>query len=569
MKKFLILTLSALFAAGLASAGYKTGYYDAMNGKKKEALKAAAKACVQKHTQLNYTDLPNNWVYTDIYPELVNGQKRWWDMYSNETYLIRNGETGRESFSRNQMQREHSVPKSWWKVGNNVEYTPAYSDIYNLYPSDGPANQAKSNYPLGPVGTSSFNNGVTKVGTPKSGYGGGASKVFEPADEYKGDFARAYFYVYTVYNDLEWTSLTMGTKGDWPTLKPWAYEMLLEWARQDPVSQKEIERNDAAEKQQGNRNPFVDFPQLAEYIWGTRTTETFYIADQSGENPPPITGDPEITMPEDGEALDFGEVAVGSEQERVLSIRGNNLKAALSLRVTGTDRRMFSVSESSISASAINSGDTYEVQVFYTPTETGSHTATLSLYDGGLPDGTTISVQLRGSAAEVPALTPVVALPASEITPTGYRANWEPAKEQVDYYIVTRIRYVSNDQVTTTANSNDTYVDFSGREENVDEAYYVQSSRLGVVSQKSNTIMVAASGMELPEGTTPLAIGIDRDGFVILSDGIQSNVRVFDAAGAAVRVLPEAGRETFVALPSGFYIVTSDQARRPIKIVIP
>ena len=49
---------------------------------------------------------------------------------------------------------------------------------------------------------------------------------------------------------------------------PWALEMLLRWAVQDPVSQKEIDRNNAVKKLQGNRNPFIDYPGLEQYIWG-------------------------------------------------------------------------------------------------------------------------------------------------------------------------------------------------------------------------------------------------------------------------------------------------------------
>ncbi|MDO4335222.1 MAG: endonuclease [Bacteroidales bacterium] len=269
------------FAAGL-QADYKEGYYDAMDGMMKERLKEAAKRCVADHTRLNYTDLPNYWVLTDTYPERDGGELRFWDMYSSESYLIHPDETGRQAFSRNKMQREHAVPKSWWKVGDDVEYTPAYSDLWNLYPSDGPANQAKNNYPLGPVATASFDNGVTKVGSPQAGFGGGCKSVFEPADDYKGDFARAYFYMATVYDDLAWKYTYMFKTEEWPTLQPWAMDMLLDWARRDPVSDKEIARNDAVENCQGNRNPFIDFPSLAEYVWGDLTDEVFLIGDQQG-----------------------------------------------------------------------------------------------------------------------------------------------------------------------------------------------------------------------------------------------------------------------------------------------
>lgn len=281
-----------LMAAGAAFAEYAEGYYDALDGMKKDQLKEMAKMCVEEHTRLSYTDLPNYWVVSDVYPDLYDGCLRFWDMYSDNIYLILENQTGKQAFSANSMQREHSVPKSWWKNSDkDVEYTPCYSDMWNLYPSDGSANNAKSNYPFGIVETVSFDNGVTKVGSPTSATGGTAPAVFEPADCYKGDFARAIFYVVTVYDDIEWgpgydnkgnACNTMIEKNTYPTLTQWAIDMLLEWSRQDPVSEKEINRCDAVESCQGNRNPYIDFPDLAEYVWGSKTDDVFYLDAQGG-----------------------------------------------------------------------------------------------------------------------------------------------------------------------------------------------------------------------------------------------------------------------------------------------
>ena len=274
--------LIAAWCAVAMQAEYREGYYDGMDGTAKEELKSAAKQCVAQHTRLVYKELPNYWIDSDTYPVLFDGRLRWWDMYSDNMYLIEEWQTGTQAFSANKMQREHAVPKSWWKKDGDVEYTPAYTDMWNLYPSDGPANQAKLNYPLGPVGSADFDNGVTRVGAALPGYGGGSGKVFEPADEYKGDFARAFFYMATVYDDLPWKYTYMFESNVWPTLTPWAMDMLLEWSRRDPVSTKETERNDAVEKCQGNRNPYVDFPMLAEYVWGELTDAVFALEDQKG-----------------------------------------------------------------------------------------------------------------------------------------------------------------------------------------------------------------------------------------------------------------------------------------------
>lgn len=289
MKHIYSLLAAVCLSSTASFAEYKEGYYDAMDGLVKEDLKAAAKSCVSAHKKLNYSDLPNYWKISDVYPEMypdADGQDclRFWDMYSDNIYLILGNQTGKQAFSANSMQREHSVPKSWWKKDGNVEYTPAYSDMWNLYPSDGPANNAKSNYPFGEVLSAKFNNGVTKVGLAKAGFGGGSATVFEPADEYKGDFARSLFYMATVYDELPWVVdnyNTMFRTESWPTLTAWAVDMLLDWARKDPVSEKEINRNDKVEECQSNRNPFVDFPDLFEFVWGDRQEDIFYIASNS------------------------------------------------------------------------------------------------------------------------------------------------------------------------------------------------------------------------------------------------------------------------------------------------
>ena len=569
MKKLLLLLIVTIWASTDSYGIYKQGYYDKLDGKKKETLKAAAKECVQAHTKLVYTDLPNYWQYSDVYPDLYDGCKRWWDMYSNNIYLIRSGQSARSSFSNNRMQREHSVPKSWWKKNDDVEYTPAYSDMWNLYPSDGPANQAKLNYPLGPTRSTTFNNGVSKVGPAQTGFGGGSGNVFEPADEYKGDFARGFFYMATVYDDLPWVVNYMYRQNSWPTLQPWAYEMLLQWSRQDPVDQKEIDRNDAVEKCQGNRNPFVDFPQLAEYIWGTRTTEVFRIKDQGGVTPP-LTGDPEIIRPQNGESLDLGQAAVGQTVSMPLQITGNNLRSALSVRISGTDRDMFYIPVSSISANQIKPDVSYNLTVEYRPTSTGKHTATLRLYDGGLDIGKDVAVTLQGEAFPRPELSALKALPATNISDSTYTANWEASQDVVDYYVVTRVRYTPDGPQASTLTSDYNYLEIEDRNPAVAESYTVQASRLGFLSEPSNSINVATGGGGYVSSiaTQPFSIGEIPGGFVVLLDSTHTGLRVIDMTGRIVTMIEKVSGGETVMLPGGIYIVTTDQAQKPVKLVV-
>lgn len=570
MKRILLILTLAL-AVTASYAGFKPGYYDRLDGKKRETLKKAVKECVSSHKELNYYALPDYWITTDIYPELVDGLKRWWDMYSDEMYLIQRGQSGRQSFSSYGMQREHSVPKSWWKKGTSVEYTPAYSDMWNLYPSNGPANQAKLNYPFGPTSSTTFNNGVSKVGPPQNGYGGGASRVFEPADEYKGDFARSMFYMACVYDDINWVINYMYRAESYPTLTQWACNMLLQWARQDPVSQKEIDRNNLVEQCQGNRNPFVDFPELAEYVWGLRTTEVFKLSEQEGSDPtPPITGDPTLTQPVNGEALDFGTVAVNHSQTRVLQIRGANFTEPLSLRVLGTDKDLFKPEVASIPASTLNANGGYLLNITYLPTSLGSHEARLSLYDGGL-SGSGVVVNLSGRCAGEPSFQALTALPATEITNNSYRANWEEADGVADYYIVTRVRYVGDDQETETYETGDLSLLIEDRDPNVAESYTVAYSRLGMTSEQSNTIYVAAgdAGVLTVEYNLPYrSFGLEGSILILTADGNPvEGLSVCDMSGRVITTLQTVPHETTIEMPAGVYLLTAP-GHRPHKVLV-
>ena len=537
-------------------------YYTALDGKKKEALKTAAHEVIRPHTVVTYNSLfPTQFPKTDVYPELYNGQKRWWEMYSDNVYYVSRGWSG--------MNREHSFPKSWWGGDNNE----AYTDLFHLYPSESDANMAKSNYPLGEVEDATFDNGVTRVGYAVSGQGGGAGKVFEPADEYKGDFARTYFYVVTAYQDFTWKYTYMAQQGDYPTLKPWAVDLLLDWHRRDPVSQKEIDRNEAVYKIQGNRNPFIDFAELAEYIWGSRTSETFYIADQGGAITPPITGDPELVSPAENSSLDFGQVAIGSTQTIELLVKGVNLSSALSIRVTGTDRAMFTlegVKDNQIPASKVNSEEGYRLAIRYAPTMLGKHVAAITLYDGGFAAGKTFNVALSAEALEVPQMLPVVATAATDVTDSSYVANWIAPEQTIDYYIVHRTRYLpSGEVVTSEIIAEESYLLIEDRAADVSESYEVQSVRLGYKSELSNTIQVAktSSVAALDDSYGLRAISVDG-GVVVRCDDEVDSLTVYDISGVIIKQISGVASSKMIDLPSGVYFIVVPHSLCPVKVIV-
>ena len=264
-----VLLILCLFTATISRAQIPQGYYASAEGQNGQALRTAMYQIIKSHTSLSYNDLWQAFYTTDVRPD--NGKV--WDLYSDQPggspayyFTFGSDQCGNYSGEGDCYNREHSVPKSWF--GGSV--APMYTDLFHLYPTDGFVNSKRGNLPIGQVVnvTWTSTNG-SKVGTSNiSGYAG---QVFEPIDSFKGDFARTYFYMAVCYMDKNLGVETQSnfTGGD---LKPWAQQLLLQWAAMDPVSQKEIDRNNAVYQLQHNRNPFIDYPELAEMIFGSDTS---------------------------------------------------------------------------------------------------------------------------------------------------------------------------------------------------------------------------------------------------------------------------------------------------------
>lgn len=263
MKKILlIIVLASALVTGHTQI--PPGYYDAAMGLNGPALKNALHNIIDGHSVISYSALYNVFVNTDN-----KGNNIVWDIYSDNpfgnppyVYYFTNpaDQCGQYDSEGDCYNKEHSWPQSWF----NSSSIPIYSDLFNVYPTDGWVNNKRGNLPYGEVNNASWTsqNG-SKIGSCV--YPGYSGQVFEPIDEYKGDIARSYFYITVRY---------MGEDGSWPgsaqttgaELKPWAYNMMYDWHKNDPVSQKETDRNDAIHALQNNRNPFIDHPDWVDSI---------------------------------------------------------------------------------------------------------------------------------------------------------------------------------------------------------------------------------------------------------------------------------------------------------------
>jgi len=256
-----IMMLAVLIPSGMQAQAPAT-YYNSAYGKSGKALKTELHEIIKS----GYVTKSYDFLYT-IYEESdTRPDGKLWDMYSTCTWTHGQKKCGNYSTVCDCYNREHSIPQSWFN-----ERSPMVSDAHHIYPTDGRVNGQRGNDPFGECANgTTLTNGLGRSGS--STFPGYSGRVFEPVDEYKGDFARTYFYFVTRYEDLMSTFSTSSTSfsgNAYPSLNSWSIALFLKWHRQDPVSEKEIVRNNAVYKHQKNRNAFIDHPILAEHIWGT------------------------------------------------------------------------------------------------------------------------------------------------------------------------------------------------------------------------------------------------------------------------------------------------------------
>lgn len=390
----------AVIVFGIISSAFSTvpsGYYYFVKNKKKAELKTAIHTYCTPLKEFDYGSGPG-FTWEGFFSTDRRADSTVIDMYSNTVRKFGGGFTAITG-----MHIEHSFPKSWWGAYPNE----AYKDLFHLYPADASANESKNNLPLGEVtGTPGFNNGVTKVG--KNGFGIEYSdNCFEPADEFKGDFARSYFYIASVYENLAplMQSPMVINNSTYPFWKPWAIDLLLKWNKQDPVSAKELTRIETIYNIQGNRNPFIDYPDLAEYIWGADTTKVYPFPDELNAF---------LITPRRGTSLDFGVILQNDVRTKTLHIQAVNLNSDLQVSLLKNSSTLSLSTQTIPSASALSG---FDLSITFTPAVSGIIRDTLLIQGNGLSESLRIPIKALATAD-------FITLEPSEITPVGGTLNW-------------------------------------------------------------------------------------------------------------------------------------------------
>lgn len=245
-------------------------YYQSLNGKIGTSLKPALQAIIADPAVVRaqtYNDVINILMEADQNPENSN---QVWLVYSEKGRAKLDLQTS--SNNVNVWNREHTWPRSrggfdsieadetydgkniFWVTGPD-SLRHANSDAHAIRPEDGPENSIRGNQYYG------------QYSGPAGTLGG-----------FKGDVARSIFFLAVRYNGLEVVSGypdgMIGKFGDLDTL--------LTWHRNDPPDDFEMNRNNVVQTWQFNRNPFIDMPEMIEYIWGDKQDEIW-------QNPSSVT----------------------------------------------------------------------------------------------------------------------------------------------------------------------------------------------------------------------------------------------------------------------------------------
>jgi len=312
MKKFTLFVLS-LFLIGqsfafncpVTPAEKLPDYYASIDGTSGKQLLDAIQQVAKigyRTEDFRYDSVWLAYKYTDLRPDGYI-----WEIYSDCVFEYEKDRTSTTSQTGEckGYNREHAMCQSWFgttslagkEMSSSKKNSPG-SDIFHIYPTAFGMNSRRGNRPYGEVSQSNYTSGngskygtsVSSVsvvnsvaGTYVEGSINMSTNVFEPADEYKGDIARSYFGTMVkwagewAFNKAEEGRVIFDATIDADThygpennygFTDYGLALMLSWHRQDPVSQKEVDRNNGIQKTQGNRNPFIDYPYLAEFIWG-------------------------------------------------------------------------------------------------------------------------------------------------------------------------------------------------------------------------------------------------------------------------------------------------------------
>lgn len=474
----------------LLQASAPLGYYNSAEGRKAAALKTELHRILCQDTSqfLGYGSGAGKTWEGFYYTDRNRTTNAVIDMYSDSVRYFPNPNPNFVSFGQT-IHIEHSMPKSWW--GCDINHPDcAARDLNHLFPADGSANTSKNDNPLGEVtATPTLDNGVSKIG--HASYDGYVGPVFEPADEYKGDFARAYFYMATMYEHYQYKwdiskPENIMEPNRYPVFKKWALDLLLQWHRQDPVSYKETTRNDVVYSIQNNRNPYIDYPNLVEYVWGNRTTIPFRMDGN--------VNFPYLKWPSMSDTLNVGKVYCFHAKDTVLHLQGMNISGDLTLALGGMDGSKFSLDKTTITAAEALSG--ISVGLRCNTVVVGQLSAILTISGGGISP---VSVVLKAQSTD-----DFVALQPPTAGFTNFVAEWTASPGATGYLLDVYTTQPTGTYTATTVLEEDFPLSFPATW--MREGYTEYASGTMRLGSGSNYGKITAPAIDLSTYTSTLTV---------------------------------------------------------------
>lgn len=540
--------------ANEVNASIPSGLYDACESATTvDGLWSAVKTAANKNYNngTNYSGLWDWYWTTD-----VRSDGKMNDYYSSITNYTSSGQCGNYSKEGDCYNREHSIPKSWWNSPDPSGAGYPQTDIFIVIPTDGWVNSKRSDYPLGETngGTYSSSGSFSKLGS--STYSGYTSigTVFEVNDTYKGDFARIYFYALAKWNSYNFGQTSNGqkmfqnstskTSSNNYGLTAYSVSLLIKWHKADPVSTWESQRNERVYGLQGNRNPFVDHPEYANYIWGGDPIGGGSSSSSSSASSSTSTSSSTTTSSSSGS---------GGSQD-ILFAKGFGGYTSNSYSAGGTDY-------TGVANSTNSSGSTYALQVFNgssgairgnqnsassnfsarnTTTRSGYYISSVSLtVSGGTLDGSTSgrSVVYFGSSAfsnptTAPSGTATNASPASSGQTT---LTWTNSATTNNYFILYNLKTA---QTALSANA---------------------STALTVTWTEIPSTVIAVTSVSLNKNSTTLTVGDEETlTATVLPNNATDKSLTWESNATSVATVNSSGKITAVAAGSATITVKSN-----------
>ena len=571
-KPLIMASLVVLMGNGLY-AQIPNGYYNNATGKTGDELKAALHDIIDGHTTISYQQIWSAFWSTDN-----KGNNVVWDMYSDGAnysynyYSNGNNQCGEYEQEGDCFNREHSWPKSWF---SGDEQTVPGRDLHHIFPTDGFVNAQRSSFPYGEVQNASWTsqNG-SKLGTCKSslGYNG---TVFEPIDEYKGDFARAIMYMSVRYygEDSDWGSSGMTNKS---VIKPWAIAMLLNWSDNDPVSQKEIDRNNVVYGIQGTRNPFIDHPEYAHIIWEPGWTGVTYnitcASVQHGSISAPATA-VEGTMvsltatPSQGYMLGSWNVYKTGDTNTTVPVSSNGTFTMPSFNVTVSasfvqNNTYYTITKGSVSHGSISVSASAQSGTMITLSNTPANGYVLySYYVYKTGDINTIVYSGSGNTFIMPAYD--VTVSASFVQPSSYsyvKVTEAPSDWSGEYLIVYEGGSKAFNGGLTTLDATNNTISVTINDNEIVSTTTTDAAKFTIAKSENNYTIKSASGYYI--GQTSNNNGMATNQTQAYTNSISynttgSNIDIIGSGGAYLRYNATSGQDRFRYFKSSTY--TSQQ----------